>query len=141
MAVNPYLQYQTTQVQTASTGDLVLLLYDGAIRFLNRARLAITDGRLDSASTDIVRGQDIVLELVAGLDYERGGELATNLRDLYMFMYTELIAANIKKDDDKIDTVVRLLDRIRDAWRTVVKEAAAGAGAAPMGRLAGGIAA
>jgi flagellar protein FliS len=129
MAVNPYQQYQATQIQTASTGDLVLLLYDGAIRFLSRANLFIEEGRLDSASADVVRGQDIVLELLAGLDLERGGELAGNLRDLYVFMYHTLLQANIKKDTKQIETVIRLLDRVRGAWRTVVR-AGVGAGAA-----------
>jgi flagellar secretion chaperone FliS len=121
MAVNPYQQYQTTQVQTASTGDLILLLYDGAIRFLSRAQLAIEEGRLDGASADIVRGQDIVLELMSGLSYEQGGELAVNLRDLYLFMYNTLLKANVKKDTEQIGTVIRLLDRIRGAWRTVIR--------------------
>lgn len=121
MAVNPYQQYQNTQVQTASTGDLILLLYDGAIRFLSRAQLAIEEGRLDGASADIVRGQDIVLELMSGLSYEQGGDLAVNLRDLYLFMYNTLLKANVKKDVEQIGTVIRLLDRIRGAWRTVIR--------------------
>ena len=123
MMPNPYQQYQTTQVQTANTGELIVLLYDGAVRFLTRARLALDEGRLDSASSDLVRGQEIILELIAGLDYERGGELAANLGGLYRFMYDTLLQANLKKDTDKINAVIRLLDSIRDAWRTVVKGA------------------
>jgi flagellar protein FliS len=123
MMPNPYQQYQTTQVQTANTGELIVLLYDGAVRFLTRARLAVEEGRLDSASADLVRGQEIILELVAGLDYERGGDLAANLGGLYRFMYETLLQANLKKDTDKINAVIRLLDGIRDAWRTVVKGA------------------
>ncbi len=121
MTPNPYLKYQTTQVKTASTGELVVLLYDGAVRFLTRAQVAVVDGRLESASADIVRGQDIILELVTGLDLDQGGQLATNLRDLYLFMYQTLLQANLKKDVDQIAMVVRLLDRVRVAWRTVVR--------------------
>lgn len=121
MMPNPYQQYQTTQIQTASTGDLILLLYDGAIRFLNRALLAIEEKRLDAAHADIVRGQDIVLELMTGLDFERGGELAVNLRELYLFLYQTLLQANLKKDTAKIKTVIRLLDNVRGAWQIVVR--------------------
>jgi flagellar protein FliS len=121
MMPNPYQQYQATQVQTASTGELVVLLYDGAVRFLNRARLALAERRFDSASADLVRGQEIILELLTGLDYERGGELAVNLRDLYLFMHQTLLQANIKKDIAAIETVIGLLDTIREAWRTVVR--------------------
>lgn len=121
MLPNPYQSYQTTQVQTAGTGELILLLYDGAIRFLSRAQLAITEGRLEHAGGDMVRAQDILLELVSGLDLEQGGELAGNLRDLYLFMYQRLLEANLKKDTAEIGTVVRLLDQVRGAWRTVVR--------------------
>lgn len=136
MMPNPYQQYQTTQIQTASTGDLILLLYDGAIRFLGRALVALEERRFDAASADIVRGQDIVLELIAGLDFERGGDLAVNLRELYLFLYQTLLAANLKKDGEKIRTVIRLLDNVREAWRTVIRGEGS---AAPV--LAGGIAA
>jgi flagellar secretion chaperone FliS len=137
MMPNPYQQYQNTQIQTASTGDLILLLYDGAIRFLNRAVLGIEEKRLDAAHADIVRGQDIVLELMTGLDFERGGELAVNLRELYLFMYQTLLQANLKKDVEKIHTVIRLLDNVRGAWQVVVR----GEAAAPVAALAGGRAA
>jgi flagellar protein FliS len=140
MTLNPYQQYQTTQVQTASTGELILLLYDGAVRFLSRAQLALDERRLDAASADIVRGQDIILELFAGLDYEQGGELAGSLRDLYLFMYQTLLQANLKKDTTKIQTVIRLLDQVRDAWRTVVRGPAAAVGQ-HLPAVAGGIAA
>ena len=121
MTPNPYQQYQTTQVQTANTGDLIVLLYDGAVRFLTRGRLAIEESRLDSASADLVRGQEIVLELLAGLDYARGGELAGNLGMLYRYMYETLLEANLKTDAEKVSAVIGLLDGIRDAWRTVVR--------------------
>lgn len=138
MMPNPYQQYQSTQIQTASTGDLILLLYDGALRFLGRADLAISERRLDQASTDIGKAQDIVLELLSGLDFERGGDLAVQLRELYVFIYNALIEANIKKDAEKVRTAIRLLDRVREAWRSVIRGSAA---AAPAPARAGGLAA
>ncbi len=138
MMPNPYQQYQSTQIQTASTGDLILLLYDGALRFLGRADLAISERRLDQASTDIGKAQDIVLELLSGLDFERGGDLAVQLRELYVFIYNALIEANVKKDAEKVRTAIRLLDRVREAWRSVIRGSAA---AAPAPARAGGLAA
>jgi flagellar secretion chaperone FliS len=120
MRQNPYQAYQTTQVQTASTGEIVVLLYDGAVRFLNRGLLALDEGRSDTAHADIIRGQEIVLELMTGLDLDRGGDLASNLRDLYIYMYQTLVQANIRKDRELVVTVIRLLDELRAAWRTVV---------------------
>jgi flagellar protein FliS len=118
---NPYQQYQATQIQTASTGELVLLLYDGAVRFLSRAQAALAERRLDDASGDLVRAQEIVLELVAGLDLERGGALAANLRELYLFIYKTLLEANLRKDGTAIATVLRLLEPVRSAWQAVVR--------------------
>lgn len=121
MMPTPYQRYQATQVTTASAGDLIVLLYDGAIRFLTRAEAALGERRLDRASADISRGQDIILELITGLDYEQGGQLAGHLRDLYWFMYQTLLQANLEKNPQKIQTVIRLLDNVRGAWRTVVR--------------------
>jgi flagellar protein FliS len=140
MTANPYQKYQASQVQTASKGELVVLLYDGAVKFLSRAVIAIEQKRFDSANDDIVRGQNIVLELLAGLDTERGGELAGNLRRLYVYLYETLLDANIKKDVARIQLVIRLLDNVRGAWRTVVRggmDAAEG----QRGYLAAGVAA
>ncbi len=118
---NPYQQYQTTQFQTASTGELVLLLYDGAVRFLSRAQAALAERRFDDAGTDLVRAQEVVLELLAGLDLERGGALAANLRELYLFIYRTLLEANLRKDPAKVATVLRLLEPVRAAWQVVVR--------------------
>lgn len=118
---NPYQQYQATQIQTASTGELVLLLYDGAVRFLSRAQAALAERRLDDASADLVRAQEIMLELLAGLDLGRGGVLAANLRELYLFIYKTLLEANLRKDGTAIATVLRLLEPVRSAWQTAVR--------------------
>lgn len=134
MMPTPYQRYQATQVTTAGTGDLIVLLYDGAIRFLARAEAALGERRLDTASADIARGQDIILELITGLDYEQGGQLAGNLRDLYWFMYQTLLQANLENDAQKLQTVIRLLDNVRGAWRTVVRGDATSAALAVAGK-------
>lgn len=143
MQRNPYQQYQNTQVKTASTGELVLLLYDAAIRALARAEQALGERRLEEAGSQLVRAQEIVMELNLGVDLEQGGELAVNLRRLYLFMYSTLLQANLKKDVEPLRHVFGLLEQLRGAWRVVVQGAPAPAQApqpAPRA-LAGSIAA
>src|SRR5205807_1325986 len=101
-------------------GDLVLLLYDGAMRYLGLAELAINERRLEAANTNLIQAQEVVLELYAGLNYELGDELARNLSRLYVYIHGELVAANMAKDVDKIRRVAALLRQLRDAWRTAL---------------------
>jgi len=140
MQPNPYRQYQTTQISTASTGELVLLLYDGAIRCLGMAELALEERSMDAANRNLYQAQEVVLELYAGLDYQQGGELAANLARLYLYIYRTLVQANLKKDIEKVREIRGLLDQLRAAWRVAVQGAPALAG--QDGRLiAGGMAA
>ena len=127
MQRNPYQQYQTTQVKTASTGELVLLLYDAALRALTRAMQALEERNFEVAGAQLVRAQEIVMELNFGVDLEQGGELAVNLRRLYEFMYHHLLQANMKKDVEAVRHVAGLLEQLRGAWRVVVQGAPAAA--------------
>jgi flagellar secretion chaperone FliS len=111
--------YQQHDVLTAPPGRLVVLLYDGAIRFLRQAAVLTRQADVQRANTALQRGEAIIAELLSTLDYERGGEIATNLRDLYLFCQRELNAARIERDADRIDVVVELLLELRDAWAQV----------------------
>ncbi len=124
MQPNPYAQYRTNQIKTASTGELVVMLYDGAIRYLNTAIPAIEARQYDVSGFNLFQAQEVVLELYAGLDFEQGGELAQNLSRLYLYMHRTLVQANVKKDVEAIQGVIKLLSQLRDAWRTVVYGAA-----------------
>ncbi len=117
---NPYQQYQTMQVQTATAGDLVVMLYDAAIRALAQADAALGERQLDVAHAKLTRAQDIVLELNNGVDTERGGELAENLRQLYLYFFRTLVQANVRKDREAVQHVLALVSQLRSAWRTVV---------------------
>jgi flagellar protein FliS len=120
MMPNPYQQYQTMQVQTATAGDLVVMLYDAAIRALAQADAALNERRLDVAHARLTRAQDIVLELNNGVDTERGGELAQNLRQLYLYFFRTLVQANVRKDRETVQHVLALMNQLRGAWRSVV---------------------
>jgi flagellar secretion chaperone FliS len=116
--------YQQNDVLTATPGRLVVLLYDGAGRFLRRAAAALRADSLEASNTALQRAEAIIDELLATLDFERGGEIAASLRDLYLFCRRELNDARLERDADKIETVADLLGELREAWAQVEAQAA-----------------
>jgi flagellar protein FliS len=116
--------YQRSDVLTATPGRLVVLLYDGAGRFLRRAAAALRAENLEASNTALQRAEAIIDELLATLDFERGGEIAASLRDLYLFCRRELNDARLERDADKIETVAELLGELREAWAQVEAQAA-----------------
>lgn len=124
-ATNPYQFYQKTQIETASPLHLVVMLYDGAIRFINQGKLAIINKNINQANESLKRAQDIVDELTVTLD-PGAGEIAVNLARLYEFVNYRLIQANIKKDPEMLNEALNILMTLRSAWvelQTPAKEA------------------
>ncbi|MBC7331534.1 MAG: flagellar export chaperone FliS [Synergistetes bacterium] len=119
--MNIYEQYRQTQVQTAKPEQLLLMLYDGAIGFLKRAKVAIEERNIEEAHTFLVKTQDIIVELMVSLNMEVG-ELALNLFRLYEYMHHRLVEANINKDTKPIDEVLRMLQDLRDTWDMAIKK-------------------
>lgn len=119
MAEQSHRAYQQNQIMTASQEKLVLLLYDGAIRFLKQAEEACEAKDWNKCSNNLLRVQEIITELQASLNREDGGELAVNLFLLYDFMLRRLVEANIKKDVLLIAEVRNLLSELRDTWQQI----------------------
>ncbi|MBS3977588.1 MAG: flagellar export chaperone FliS [Syntrophomonadaceae bacterium] len=119
MAEQSHRAYQQNQIMTASQEKLVLLLYDGAIRFLRQAEEACEAKDWNKCSNNLLRVQEIITELQASLNREDGGRLAENLFLLYDFMFRRLVEANIKKDIRLIAEVRDLLPELRDAWQQI----------------------
>ena len=115
--------YQQNAVLTAPPGRLVVMLYEGAGRFLRRASLAMQNGDVARTNTALQRAEAIINELLVTLDHEKGGEIAASLRDLYLFCRRHLNEARIEKDHEKIDAVVGLLAELRDAFAQIDPEA------------------
>jgi flagellar secretion chaperone FliS len=115
---NPIKAYKETQIKTATPGRLIILLYDEAIKCLNLAidRLKKQTKKLDEINNNVVKAQDVIAELMASLDFDKGGEIAKNLFSLYTFMNKELLHANIKKDPEPMEKVVKMLGDLRIAW-------------------------
>jgi flagellar protein FliS len=111
--------YQQNAVMTAPPGRLVVMLYDGAGRFLRRASVAMEQGEIARANESLQRGEAIISELMVTLNHEEGGEIAASLRDLYLFCGRHLNEARVEQDHEKIDAVVGLLAELRDAFAQI----------------------
>lgn len=123
---NPWQSYRQVATRTASPGQLVLMLYEGAIRFLERAQAGF---RLEdpvefntTINNNILRAQDIIRELDFSLNVEQGGELAIQLRRLYDYFDRVLLEANLRKDPTGVGEVVRRITDLRDAWATMLAQ-------------------
>jgi flagellar protein FliS len=136
---NPYQKYRQAEVESMSQGKLILMLYDGAIRFLDEALVKIEDFRnYDDVNQRLLRAQDILSELMVSLNMD-AGEIANNLLSLYIYMKNQLIEANLQKDKAKIQEVVNYLKDLREAWKDVESEADKPKGPAGQQDSSGGI--
>ncbi|MDH5717099.1 MAG: flagellar export chaperone FliS [Spirochaetia bacterium] len=114
---NAYQQYKKNSIETADPKELILMLYDGAIQFLNIAVDNMKSYKTyDLANDNIIKAQNIVTELMLSIDKEKGKELAENLFNLYAFMKKELLEANINKDVEKTKNIINYLLKLKDSW-------------------------
>jgi flagellar protein FliS len=114
-----FAAYHENAVATQSRGRIVVLLYEGAIKFLRRAVEELKAGRHVEKAHWIGKALDIINELDASLDMEVGGEMALNLRRLYVFMIRQLNHANLQNDPQRIEEVVSLLSDLNEGWKAV----------------------
>ncbi|MEJ6950204.1 flagellar export chaperone FliS [Natronospora cellulosivora (SeqCode)] len=115
-----YQKYKQVQVGTANRGKLLIMLYQGCIKFLNIAQKGIEENQLELANTNIIKAQDIINELMATLDMEQGGNIAKNLYSLYEFMNYQLLQANIKKDVEQIKVVENMILELLKTWQQII---------------------
>lgn len=112
--------YKESSITTQSRGQLIVMLYDGAAKFLKQAIELIEANDAAGKGLMINRAVEIINELDATLNVEAGGDIAANLRRLYDFMRRHLFKANAKQDADMIKEVVALLEELNAGWRAVV---------------------
>jgi len=103
---------------TASQGKLVVLLYEGTIRFIDNALAALNDKKLDVVNNNLLRAQDIVTELALSINFD-AGDLASKMYNLYMYFNRKLVEANIRKDSEPMLEVRAMLSSLLDAWRQI----------------------
>jgi flagellar protein FliS len=122
MPANPYAQYKETEISTANQGKLIVMLYDGAIKFLNIALENLPLKKYDVVNTHILKAQDIISELMLSLNMDAGGQVAQNLFSIYVYMKKLLIDSNIKKQPDGINEALKYLTDLRDAWNQIASK-------------------
>ena len=105
-AENPYLR---DAVLTASPEQLQLMLYDGAIRYANQARDALTEKDFATSFDRLTRAQNIILEMQNGLNYDANRELCERVASIYGFLYRKLVDANVQRDVSHIDDALKIL--------------------------------
>ena len=113
--------YRRGTVLAATPGQLVVLLYDGARRFLRQATIAMRDGEIERAHNTLRHGERIIAHLDGTLDFEQG-ELPGRLHAIYLFYLSQLNAARMSQDPTKVEEVSELLGELRDAWSQVAAE-------------------
>lgn len=127
---NAYSAYQKTNVNTASQGRLVVLLYEGAIKQLTTALTFIDEegkikpGDIEKFGICIQKAQAIITELEVSLDMEKGGDIAKNLMSLYVFFNEELVHASISRNTEKINSVLRMLKELAESWKIIANSTA-----------------
>ncbi len=120
--MNPYdanRAYTESSVLTAPPERLVVMLYDGAIRFLHQSAIALRAGNQRVFLDRVQRAEAIIKELNVTLDMQRGGEVAERLRAIYQFCNLHLTAATMEGDAAKVEDVIRLLSELRESWQQI----------------------
>lgn len=121
---NPYNIYKQNSVNMASSQQLLLMLLDGAVKYTKIARMAILNKDIARAHKELVRVQDIFLELMITMD--KNTNYMEDLYNLYNFIKNELVKANMKKDVKIIDEILPIIEEIRDMWYEVDKKIKSG---------------
>lgn len=125
MLRSPLQSYKTISLETAPPGQLVLMLFDGAIKFLERAKLGfgIEDpvAMNETVHNNITRAQDIINELNSTLNMDQGGEVAVVLRDLYVYLDNRLFESNIRKESQGVQEVIDRLGTVQAGWSEMLE--------------------
>lgn len=118
---NGYQQYKQNSIMTASPEELTLMLYDGCLKFMRQAKLAIEAKQVETAHVAINKAQNIIEEL--NLTLKMDFPISANLRQLYVFILEQLYEADVKKDVKLIDDAYGLVEELRDTWKEAMRRA------------------
>ena len=118
----PYQAYQKTSVGTSSQKQLVMMLFDGMNRFMNQAIKAIDDEDFEATHMALHKSGKILLELTSTLREDKGGEIARNLKSVYVFCYEQTVIANLKKDADLIREIQGILGNISAGFKEITQK-------------------
>ncbi|QCX32357.1 flagellar export chaperone FliS [Caloramator sp. E03] len=114
--------YQQNSVNTASKEKLLLMLYDGLVRFIKQGIIGLEEKNISKSNTNFIKAQNIILEFMSTLNMEVGGEISKSLMALYDYMYRRLVEANIKKDKDIAQEVLNFAEDLKETFEEAYKK-------------------
>ena len=114
--------YRQTAVTTATKEQVLIMLYEGAIKHLKRAIAACETKDMGAKGVAVGKAHDIVNELINSLDFQIGGDVARNLESLYNFIIEQLMKGNLENDVTKFEQSIKILENLLDAWRVAVAQ-------------------
>ncbi len=117
--------YQQNEVITANRVKLVVMLYEGAINFLETAKQKLISGDMAGKGVYLTKATAIVSELLCSLDMEAGGEIARNLHRLYDFMLRQITEASVRNETEPIDTTISILKELKKGWEEISRQGVA----------------
>lgn len=118
---NPYQKYKNTSIQSASREKLLLMMYEGAIKFNKMAIKAAEDKKIAERCENIGRAFDIVLELNNTLDHKVGGPIAAQLEQLYMYVTEQYTKANISGEIRPLQDALKVLENLYEGWKQAIE--------------------
>ncbi|MGZ3743978.1 MAG: flagellar export chaperone FliS [Pseudobdellovibrionaceae bacterium] len=119
---NAYQKYKTQSIQTASKEKLLLMLYEGAIRFIKQAIKATEEKNIAERGYNIGKAFDIIMELNNTLDHKVGGDIAMNLEQLYMFIMEQFTKANITGNAEPLQASLKILENLYAGWVQAIEK-------------------
>ncbi len=125
-------QYRKGAIGGASPLQLIIMLYDGAMKHMHAAKVAMEQRDLYQQNKSMQAAQRIIAELMSSLDMERGGDIAKNLLSLYSFVYNRLMEANIQDNMEMLDECMKLVSDLGESWRTIQRQQEMGHGLVEM---------
>ena len=122
MYCNGIQSYRKTDVSTSDPVKLVIMCYEGAIDSLKLAKEKIKEKNYEKKAKAIIKAKDVINELLCSLDFEKGGEIANNLRSLYGYMLKRILYADVNRDMGVFDEVIGMLNELLSAWQEVASK-------------------
>ena len=121
-AANAYAAYRNAELQTIPQRDLIVRLYQGAERFLIQAQAAMHNKQFEMAHANCQKAKAIFSELMATLNFEQGGDVAGQLKELYLFLIIKTVESNLRKDPALIGQLLPIVATLREAWQQIPDE-------------------
>jgi len=121
--IDPLKEYSQSSVAGEGQLKLIIMLYEGATRFLSQAKQNIKRGEIEAAHNNLTKAKRIIVHFLYTTNPE-SGELAMNLHQLYVFLFEKIALANIHKDDKDVDAALRIINKLLEGWKELQQQAA-----------------